>query len=575
MNNFKKILCSLGVICATALFGVFIQATQAQAAESIQDYVTDITINSDSSLLVQEQISYDFGTEQRHGIFRNIPYKYKARGGTFKLRIDNVAVTDEKGESYNFETSTSGGELQIKIGDANTTITGQHIYKISYTVRRAVNYFDDHDELYWNAVGTGWEVPIAKATSIIHGPADISQTVCYTGPENSTEQACSIEGGYTKVVTFKSTSQLEPGEGLTVVVGMPAGTLTKPTTAQKLWDIFQDNGVLLLPLLVLLGMLYLWNKTGRDPKRKSSVVAQYEAPDKLSPLYMSTLAHSKTSNRDIAAEVIYLASQGFLTIQRLETTKLMLFKGTDYEFKKIDKDASSLPKQTRAFLDELFPGGQDSIKLSELKKDVGFGRALIKIKSDVMTELVDLKYFKSNPSTVTGIWIAVAIFFGTFGSFLLGNFIGYLGTIAVIVSAIIVFIFAFLMPAKTQKGVEATAHVEGLKEYLSVAEKDRLKFHNAPEKNPEVFEILLPFAIALGVETAWANQFKDLTKAPSWYNDSTGNAFSAAAFSHSISDFNTSMQSVATAVTTSSSGGSGFSGGGSGGGGGGGGGGSW
>jgi uncharacterized membrane protein len=102
-----------------------------------------------------------------------------------------------------------------------------------------------------------------------------------------------------------------------------------------------------------------------------------------------------------------------------------------------------------------------------------------------------------------------------------------------------------------------------------------LQFHNAPEKNPQHFEALLPFAVALGVEGAWANQFKDLSKAPSWYHDSSGSAFNAAMFSHSMSDFSGSVQSVASSVTSASSGGSGFSGGGAGGGGGGGGGGSW
>lgn len=50
----------------------------------------------------------------------------------------------------------------------------------------------------------------------------------------------------------------------------------------------------------------------------------------------------------------------------------------------------------------------------------------------------------------------------------------------------------------------------GLKMYLQIAEKDRLDFHNAPEKNPEIFEKLLPYAMVLGVEKALAKEFKGI-----------------------------------------------------------------
>ena len=110
----------------------------------------------------------------------------------------------------------------------------------------------------------------------------------------------------------------------------------------------------------------------------------------------------------------------------------------------------------------------------------------------------------------------------------------------------------------------------GLKDYINVAEKDRIAFHNAPEKNPELFEKLLPFAMALGVEKKWAEQFEGIyTQEPNWYHGGIyGAHFSATSFGSSLSNFSTSSGST---LSSSSSGG----GGGVGGGGGGGGGGSW
>lgn len=573
IKSLKKLGIALFILLVAQLG--FAQISSAQVAESISDYQVDISINPDSSILVSEKITYDFGVMAKHGIFRDIPYKYKARGGTFKLRLSNVLVTDDKGNEIHVSQSYSGNNLNLKIGDSEKTVTGVNVYEISYQINRAINYFSDHDELYWNAIGSDWEVPIAKSSVVIHSPAVISQMACYTGVDGSKEQNCSIAGGNTETVTYTSTKPLGNGEGLTIVAGLPAGSLAKPTMVQKIGDIILDNGILILPLLVLLLMLYLWNRFGKDAISKNSVVAQYEAPEKMSALYVGTLAHDKTENKDIAAELVYLASRGFLTIKRVETTRLLVFKGVDYEFTKIEKDPNILQPQTKALLNAIFFGNSTSSKLSDLKSDTSFGQSLLKIRTETLSELVKNGYFKANPSLVKGLWFTAGIIIAVFGSFLFGSIIGYLGVIATILSGVIIIVFSFIMPARTQKGADTVALVAGLKDYLTVAEKDRLKFHNAPEKNPQHFEALLPFAIALGVEAAWAAQFKDLTNAPSWYNDGTGGAFNALLFTSAMSDFSSSVQSVASSTTSASSGGSGFSGGGGGGGFGGGGGGSW
>jgi uncharacterized membrane protein YgcG len=172
--------------------------------------------------------------------------------------------------------------------------------------------------------------------------------------------------------------------------------------------------------------------------------------------------------------------------------------------------------------------------------------------------------------------VIIGIILGIWGSIFMAAIFGFYGGLASAISGLIIAGFGFLMPNRTVKGVEARALILGLKEYMNVAEKDRMKFHNAPEKNPQLFEKLLPFAIALKVDKAWAKQFEEIYKSnPSWYSDSSGHAFNAYFLSSSLGDFSSSLNSaVASTTTSASSGGSGFSGGG-GGGFGGGGGGSW
>ncbi len=49
--------------------------------------------------------------------------------------------------------------------------------------------------------------------------------------------------------------------------------------------------------------------------------------------------------------------------------------------------------------------------------------------------------------------------------------------------------------------------IEGFKQYLGVAEEDRLNYLHPPEKTPELFERYLPYAVALDVENRWADRF--------------------------------------------------------------------
>jgi uncharacterized membrane protein YgcG len=154
--------------------------------------------------------------------------------------------------------------------------------------------------------------------------------------------------------------------------------------------------------------------------------------------------------------------------------------------------------------------------------------------------------------------------------------------ICVLLAGLIMLAFAKLMPSRTRKGAAAKDAAEGLKLYLETAEKDRiamLQSPNAPyaDKSPEpvktveLFEKLLPYAMVLGVEKQWAEQFSSIyTTPPDWYNGNWS-TFNAGYLASSLND---SMSAMNSSFAAPSSGSSGFSGG-AGGGGGGGGGGGW
>ena len=136
------------------------------------------------------------------------------------------------------------------------------------------------------------------------------------------------------------------------------------------------------------------------------------------------------------------------------------------------------------------------------------------------------------------------------------------------------------MYARTQKGSEMQAAAEGLALYMKTAEKERLEMFNPPEETPELFEKLLPYALALDVAKTWANRFeKILAKnnyTPSWYTGPDPFIFAyGSGFGRFSSDIVSSVADSLVSKTTTLSpgsssgfGGGGFSGGGGGGGGG-------
>jgi uncharacterized membrane protein len=143
-------------------------------------------------------------------------------------------------------------------------------------------------------------------------------------------------------------------------------------------------------------------------------------------------------------------------------------------------------------------------------------------------------------------------------------------------------LFHHLLKAPTRAGRQLLDRVEGFKMFLSAVDAQRLNTMSPPDKTPELFERFLPYALALGVEHAWAEQFTEVLAAagqagrsysPSWYVGAGAGAFSASSFASSFGDSFSSAVSSSSSAPGSSSG---FSGGGSsGGGGGGGGGGGW
>ncbi|HEY4510603.1 MAG TPA: DUF2207 domain-containing protein, partial [Candidatus Paceibacterota bacterium] len=528
------------------IFLIFVN--RAFAEEKIQNYDIQVVVQSDSALQIRETIVYDFGYAEKHGIFRDIPLKRKYATAAKKMAISDISVTDEFSVPYQFTTIFTGENLNIKIGNPDAIISGVKTYVIDYKVQNAVTYFKDHDEVYWNAVGNGWPVTTEHASVTVILPRAVDavsiRRECFIGAYGGTGSCLSseISNGHSPIgtVVFEQ-EMLLPNDGLTVVVGFPKWLVREPTWRESMISWFKEDFLYyFIPSAIFFVMLYLWYTRGRDAQGKGTIVPQYEAPEGLSPAEAGLILNEKFRNEDISAEIIELAVKGYISITRVEE-KHFLKNSIDYRLKKL-KDGSDLEKGFKKDLfDYLFrycdPATQEVV-ISQFK-DVFY--SFLKTLREQISESVTTKgYFRANPLTIKQKYIGyglsiVVLFFVIWQIGLYLPFTQAALAVSAIAVSLIVTVFGYFMPARTEKGALVKEYILGLRDYLKVAEEDRIKFHNAPEKNPERFEKLLPYAMVLGVEREWVKQFEGMyLEPPRWYSDTGGHAFSAVFLANSL-----------------------------------------
>lgn len=522
-----------------------------------EKWVTDITVNPDSTFVVRETQTIEFQG----------PFTWLQRDIALKRlkKISEIKVYDEKGRLLGpgeVETSRSVGEVKVKINFQAQD--EERTWMIEYKVQGGIGFFRDYDELYWNAVSQEREVPIEKAEVLVHLPQDVLPDqfrqrlfVGTTGSKNESNNFSIVDNR-----TLKYWGEnIGPSENFTIVAGWPKGIVKKDW-----WLILSPYFWFVIPLLSFVFLFWRWWTRGRDPKMKGTVIAQYEPPKGMTPAEMGVLVYEKSRVKDISATLVDLAYRGYLKI--IEQEKRGIFSSSQtYNFLK-QKDYqqdTSLKEHERQILGGIFSWGEE-VSLDDLENK--FYRHIPGIKKATLSQITQDGYFKSNPEQITKKYMALGFLLLIFGGGGLFYFLGQLiPSIAVAFTGILAMIFGRVMPAKTQKGADARWQALGFKEYLYVAERFRLQANI----DPKTFEKYLSYAMVFGVEREWANRFVDIYReAPDWYVPvRVGGAFVIANFVSNISTMSDSFSSVLSSSPSSSSG---FGGGGSAGGGGGGGG---
>jgi uncharacterized protein (TIGR04222 family) len=593
-----------GALLVAAAVAVPAGPARAQTFEHITSYGVTIDVRRSGTLHVVETIEYDFGVVPKHGIFRTIPRRFRYDGEHDRVYpIHDVRVSGSPGTPLQFEKNLGGGSAVIKIGDPKRTITGAHRYVIAYDVDGALNRFEGHDELYWNAVGTEWATIIERVDVVVRAEDEIGEVACFAGPKDSRLRCGSARAAGNRA-RFTN-PRLFPFSGVTIVAALPAGYAARPgPILVERWSIDKaferSRKALTLAGLVLLaglgGIWYLLSRKGRDRYYAGQIPGlepaggeagvedmapvfgsregpvEWTPPKDMSPALMGVLIDESADPLDVTATIVDLAVRGFLRIDELPREGL--FRKRDWQLSRLEAPMEGVAEWESALLGALFRSGA-VVTVSGLKNS--FHTDLAAIQDRLYDEVVRRGWFTRRPDTVRGRWYGLGILLTIAGvgvTYALARWthLGLAG-IPVLVTGLLMLAVHRRMPSRTAKGSAALSRALGFRRYLATAEANQLRF----EEQEGIFARYLPYAVVLGETERWARAFKDLGTQQQqnlyWYGGPHG--WSAHDFTDSMGAFTTSTAGTL-ASTPSSSGSSGFSGGGSsGGGGGGGGGGSW
>jgi uncharacterized membrane protein YgcG len=554
------------------------EAAVASSEYTIEDFSSEITVNQDTSLTVEERINVHFSVP-KHGIFRVIPVIYNGGGRTIRAKLKVVSITDEMGKDYHYEESRDQQSINLKIGDPQEMVSGSYIYVIKYTISGVLLPYEDHDEVYWNVTGQEWDTIIKKSSAKVVSPfAPITKITCFSGPFGSKEEQCAGDFNPQEAI-FTSSVSLNPGDDFTIVVALSKDNQLKFLgLIKRMVNFLTDNWDYLAAITPFLVIFVFWYKKGRDKKyltdniyyqpkegktetvplfHRDYLPAVYSPLDNLTPAQVGTIIDEKVDIRDVVGEIMEMARLGYLHIKKTEK-KGLIGKKTDYLFIKKDKDESRLKDYQQYLLRSLFAHSNE-VFLSDLGNN--FYKYLPVFKKKLYKNLAEEEIFVGNPEKVRSKWLTIAIIM------LLGIFLLLLN-FSISAAGILFFLFlvptilmAKSMPRRTAWGYSLYRQVKGLQWYIN-----KSKWREEIAEKHLFLEEILPLAISLGVVKKLTKEMASLgVRPPDYFEGAVATGF--------YSDLRGFYKNSTTALSSSPSGGSswsggsGFSGGGSSGGG--------
>jgi len=585
------------------------------------------------AMQVSEKRTYDFDGDYtfayreilKTASGRSAPYKIDELsvceiGGCYRqLSATEIATADDIRPAGTFYVKDQGNKYYIKWFYRSST---QKIFDFKYRIENAVTKQRDTDEIYWQFIGTAWEIDQGKVTARLIIPWGIEGMGIKAWGHGPINGVVNIPNN--KEVIWKS-SRVKAGERFEGRVIVPLGTFSGGETGNKSKaDIEKEENKYIEEtvtkvsnlqkigkgLSIAVGIVLLWgiwkfikqiqiffkyHKDGKLPQVNLSGRI-WEPPSEIDPAQVEQLLTGKKelTPKAFVASILGLINRGFYKIERGTEKERFIFKKYPYYLVTVanKNTPSGIEEKIINFLNRL-PDLGGKIKMSEIPKwcqkhqetSYNFFKSLREI---TLKENLNEGYFDAESHKQKGRWnwdkigpilafIGVGIFGFAAGPATLSPLLMGIGTLG-----ILFLVFYMVMLSLIQKfGEKRTA--KGAEEAAKwLAFKKHLKEYNQTVKSPIdsviLWEKYLVYGTVLGIS------MKVLSELPVKFNQQEaivvgnhwGGMHTQGSFSSSFSrNFGSIGRSINTSFSRSYSrsfgasgvgGGGGFSGGGGGGG---------
>ncbi|MGB4137984.1 MAG: DUF2207 domain-containing protein [Microbacterium sp.] len=579
----RSVLIALGAFVVLALSALPASAARADVDDfSYSSWDSRYEIGLDGSgratMRVTETVVAEFPQkDQNRGIVRGLAERY----GAAPLHTTVSSVRDAEGHDVPYETDSEDGVLFLSIDD-DTFKHGPHTYVIEYTMRDVFHHPADLDidEFYWDLLPLDSTQPIASFTGGIRFDRTLTAAMsgepsCYQGYSGSVTACDVADDG--DLFTVAATD-LTAGEGITVAFPFRFGTVSPSPALQP--DALTDvvpygvvGGGLLAGGAGLLSLGLM--KRRHRAQGRGVVVAQYEVPDDLPPLLAAEI--DGTRAKSLPAEIVHLGVRGALRIE----------DGEDKPRLTLLDAASGLDPLDAQTTNALFPSRPPGSSVDLAEPDDGLVTRLSALHRAAAKAAADRGLTvrrRSVAGMVLGI-LAMLAACTAVGLAIPGLVVGRPAAMLAFTLGLVIGVPALVIGVRlmipttvlTPKGAEAREHLQGAREFIRIAEADRIRVlqsYSGAERRHDggawvivLYERLLPYAILFGMEREWSRvlavQYERQDAVPTWY---TGYAIGS--LGSSVSNLGSSLTATSTTTSSSSSGsfGGGFSGGGGGGG---------
>lgn len=598
----KLILLFTGIIIGIGVLSVPQTAYAGVNDFTFKDFEGNYYLSRDSdgrsSLKVVEVFTAEFPRfNQNKGVVRAIPSTYD--GHSVSVKVQSLRRNGKTEPIYS--QYQKNDHWVVETGD-DDYVRGNQVYELIYTLRDVTKDFGDHQEFYWDTVGTGSSQPFGSVKGVVHLDSSVSnlftgKTACYEGLAGS-RTACRISNdGAT--ITFSSLGKIGAYQNVSMVMEFKQDSFAAYQV--NVWELVRAYGIMVVSILTgIVGLVWIFIQRFAqrgNAKGRGTIIPEYLPPSGISVLEASDIKGNKIAA--LSAQLIDLAVRHKIRIiEKQEASNRSTYQLEVLSLDGLSDDDAAVLRVTT--------GLQIGATYTLSSDDHTEGALLLGVHQKASKRMLERGYRQTPVGGKRARGAAMLLLglaaFVPFGLIFVFAFIeqpngGELGSglLPLFFTPFITWpmfflgstMAAFTKNPLTESGVALKDYLEGLEMYMKVAEADRLRILQSPqgaERTPIntddkaqvvlLYERLLPYAILFGIEKDWAKTLEiaygDVNTAPDWYSGT--NTFGSSAFSTSLAGFASTAASSFTPPTSSSSSGSGFSsGGGSSGGGGGGG----